>query len=192
MTFLDRVVKMLLPREQHFFELLEKGAACATLASAQLVSLCNANERRDERDQALERLRDVEHQADGVIHEVYDALNRTFVTPIDRSDIYALATHLEEIVDLMHATAMQVQVHAIERLPAGSVELAKLIDSSTAEIQQAVGLLRTMKRLPEIRAYTTLLPLLSPSFSSIYRSPFGSLFPPDPHPFPLIQHKEFL
>ena len=53
----------------------------------------------DKREAIITRTRDVEHRADRVIAEVYDALNRTFVTPIDRSDIYALATALEIVTD---------------------------------------------------------------------------------------------
>ncbi|MFO0000957.1 MAG: DUF47 domain-containing protein, partial [bacterium] len=98
-------------------------------------------------------MRDIEHAADAVIHEVYDALNRTFVTPIDRSDIYALATHLEDVVDLNHATAMQLEVHAMDRIPQGAAELATLSVKAALEVQQAVKKLRTLKNLEKIREH---------------------------------------
>jgi len=89
--WLDRAVKWLLPREEHFFDLLERGAQSALKSSAILVECCEAKT-AEERSSVVARITDEEHVGDKVIHEVYDALNRTFVTPMDRSDIYKLAT----------------------------------------------------------------------------------------------------
>src|SRR4030095_12707172 len=82
LMWLDRAVKWLLPREEHFFDLLERGAACALDASGLLVKCCEAND-LPERLAIVAKIGDAEHAADQVIHEVYEALNKTFVTPID-------------------------------------------------------------------------------------------------------------
>jgi uncharacterized protein len=191
MTVLDRLVKVLLPREEGFFELLERGAACARDSGAVLRDLCQAGS-GEERKQKLARLRDVEHAADGVIHETYDALNRTFVTPIDRSDIYALANNLEEIVDLNHATAMQLVVHAMEDVPQGSAELAALIAQATDEVAQAVRRLRNLKDLEQVTAHTKKLSSYEHEGDEIFRLRVGALFREEKNAVRLIQHKEFL
>src|SRR3954466_10877743 len=134
--WIDRAVKWLLPREEHFFDLLERGAACAR-ESGSLLAGCCVPQTREEREAIIAELRDVEHKADRVIAEVYEALNRTFVTPIDRSDIYTLATALEGIVDDIFATALQQEVHAMEDLPEGSRDLAALIAESCEAIATA-------------------------------------------------------
>src|SRR5829696_2574834 len=108
--WIDRAVRWLLPREEHFFDLLERGAACARECSALLLACCD-EPAASGRVAIVKRMHDVEHEADRVIHEVYEALNRTFVTPIDRSDIYALATALEIVTDDIFATALQFVVH---------------------------------------------------------------------------------
>ena len=118
--WIDRAVKWLLPRETHFFDLVERGAARAYEISALLVDCCAATSYAD-REAIVARIHEVEHEADRVIAEVYEALNRTFVTPLDRSDIYSLAVSLEEVADAVFATALQYVVHAMEDLARDSL-----------------------------------------------------------------------
>jgi hypothetical protein len=190
MPFIDRLVKTLLPKEEHFFDLLEKGADVAVRAGAVMKSVCSAD--AAVRKEAIEQIRDIEHEADGVIHEVYDALNRTFVTPIDRSDIYALATQLEDVVDLCHATAMQIVTHAMEDIPEGALELADLIAAAATEARAAVGELRTLKNLEEVRRRCTQMSKFEHEGDEIFRKRIGALFKNEKNAVHLIQHKEFL
>jgi uncharacterized protein Yka (UPF0111/DUF47 family) len=191
MPLIDRLVKTLLPREEGFFDLLERGAETAVKAADVMNRLC-ATEDPHERAALLKEMKDVEHAADAVIHEVYDALNRTFITPIDRSDIYGLATHLEDVVDLNHATAMQLEVHAISVLPQGAVDLAALSVKAAAEVQQAVLKLRGLKRLDEIRGHCTTLSRFEHDGDDVYRRQMAHLFRTETNAVRLIQHKEFL
>src|SRR5580692_1678549 len=101
--WLDRAVKLLLPRETHFFDLLERGSASVLRSGELLTACCDAKSSKD-REEAVEKMTEEEHTSDKVIQEVYEALNKTFVTPLDRSDIYALATSLENVVDRCHGT----------------------------------------------------------------------------------------
>jgi len=189
--WIDRLVKLLLPREDRFFELLEKGAAVTVKAGQLLAKLCATDDAAG-RAGILRELGDVEHESDAIIHEVYDALNRTFVTPIDRSDIYSLATHLEDVVDLTHSTALQLRVHAMDDLPEGSRELGELIAAATHEAQAAVVLLRDLKKLGDIRKHCTQLSKLEHDGDEIFRSRVGDLFRNEKNAVRLIQHKEFL
>ncbi len=191
MPLVDRLVKMLLPREEGFFDLLEKGAKIASQSAAVMHKLC-AQSDAEGRAGIIVEMRDVEHAADAVIHEVYDALNRTFVTPIDRSDIYDLATHLEDIVDLNHATAMQLEVHAIDQLPEGAVGLAELCVKAAAEVEAAVSKLRGLKRLGEVREHCKATSKLEHDGDEIYRRQMAHLFRSESNAVRLIQHKEFL
>lgn len=190
MTFLDRAVKLLLPREERFFDLLERGATCARESGIVLQQFCVQS--TQERVQTMQKLRDIEHAADAVIHETYEALNSTFVTPIDRSDIYALANHLEDIVDLVHATAMQVTTHVMTDVPEGSADLAALIARATDEIAQAVKLLRNLRSLDQVKEYAKKLSAFEHDGDEIYRLRIGNLFRDEKNAIRLIQHKEFL
>src|SRR5690606_9240722 len=155
-----------------------------------MLRLCEAD--AASRDALVLEMRDVEHAADAVIHEVYNALNRTFVTPIDRSDIYQVATHLEDIVDLNHATAMQLEVHAMDVLPLGSVDLARLVVAASEEALLAVTKLRGLKALDEIGAHCKQMSRLEHDGDEIYRQQMARLFREEKDAIRLIQHKEFL
>jgi len=189
--WLDRAIQWLLPREQHFFDLLERGSDCALQSANILAECCDAKSAAD-RQGFISRITDVEHAADRVIIDVYDALNKTFVTPLDRSDIYALATDLENVSDRIHSTMMQVMVHAMEDLPPASIELAGKIHLACKEIDAAIKLLRGLKRPDAIREHCKTISLLEHDGDQIFRSAVVELFRTEKDAIHLIKHKEFL
>ncbi len=188
--WIDRVVKWLLPREEHFFDLLEKGAGLAQEIGSLLAECCGAPS--EDREALVERMREVEHRADRVIAEVYEALNRTFVTPLDRSDIYELASCLERIVDDVFATALQIVVHNMEDLPPGSCDLSRLINEACGAVQTAVADLRNMRHLGRIRNQCEHLERLESEGDRIYRTQLAAMFRTETDAIRLIKHKEFL
>jgi uncharacterized protein Yka (UPF0111/DUF47 family) len=189
--WLDRVVKWLLPKEMHFYDLLERGAACALEASVLLVACCE-EQLHARRGEFIKQLTDVEHKADRVIVEVYDALNRTFVTPLDRSDIYKLATDLEGITDIVFATVLQIDVHSMDELPEDSQQLAHHIKQACDLINSAVASLRGMRRPGEIRELCKQLNRLESEGDRIFRSRIGEMFKHEKDAIRLLKHKEFL
>jgi uncharacterized protein Yka (UPF0111/DUF47 family) len=189
--WLDRAVKWLLPREEHFFDLLERGAQSALQSSLILVECCETTT-AEERASVVARITDEEHRGDRVIHEVYDALNRTFVTPMDRSDIYALATDLEDITDCVHGTVMQISVHALEEFPPGSLELAQKVQLACEEIDAAVKLLRGMKQLDVIRMHCKKINQLEHDGDQVFRATLGEMFQTEKDAIRLLKNKEFL
>jgi uncharacterized protein len=189
--WIDRAVKWLLPREEHFFDLLERGAECSLRSGTLLMECCEARTAA-ERIGFVDRMTDVEHDADRVIHDVYEALNKTFVTPMDRSDIYALATDLENITDRVHSTVMQIAVHAMEEVPPSSAEIAVKIKLACEEIQAGVKLLRGMKQLDQIRIRCKTVNQLEHDGDQIFRAAIGEMFKSEKDAIRLLKHKEFL
>ena len=189
--WLDRAVKWLLPREEHFFDLLERGAACVLRSGEVVVACCGATTAAG-RDEAVARMADEEHASDKVIREVYEALNKTFVTPLDRSDIYALATALENVVDGCHGTINQITVHAMEDLPAGSAELAAKVHLACKQIEAAIKLLRNLRQLDAIQAHCKALGQLEHDGDQIFRNHIGDMYRTEKDAVRLLKHKEFL
>lgn len=190
--WIDKVIQWFLPREEHFFDLLEQGAEYARQAGALLVECC-ANPGEEGRAQVVERIKAVEEGADRVIVEIYKELNRTFVTPIDRSDIYALGTALERITDEIFATSLQIVVHAMEDIPAGSVEMAKLILRSCEEIVLAVRILKSNKNSHlEIRKNCKMINSLENEGDILFRTQLAEMFKHESNAIRLLKHKEFL
>jgi uncharacterized protein Yka (UPF0111/DUF47 family) len=189
--WLDRAVKWLLPREEHFFDLLEKGADCAADAGLLLLQCCQ--ERTPARREAVvQKVRDAEHASDRVIYEVYEALNKTFVTPLERSDIYNLATDVENVVDRITSTASMTVVHAMEDLPHGSVEIAEHIRRCTDEIRGGVRQLRSLKQLDAIRTHCNNIHKMEHDGDQVFRQQIGEMFKTERDAIRLLKHKEFL
>lgn len=189
--WLDRAVKWLLPREEHFFDMLERSSDCAFRSSQYLLECCNANTYQD-REKLIEKLRTAEHEADDVIHDIYDALNKTFVTPLDRSDIYSLSTEIENITDCIYSTSMHIIVHAMDDIPKGSLELATKINQACTSIHSAVILLRKLKDFSVIRSHCKQIKELETEGDQVFRKHIGDLFKLEKDAIRLLKHKEFL
>jgi predicted phosphate transport protein (TIGR00153 family) len=87
----------------------------------------------------------LEHKGDQITHDIYDQLNRTFITPLDPEEISRLASNLDEVLDYIDGSAEKMYYYNIETTDAHMIELAKLIHMSTAEIESAVRGIRSIK-----------------------------------------------
>src|SRR5688572_14076093 len=101
---LDRIVKWLLPRENRFFVFLDsmaqKMVETATILG-ELRTTPTGGLQGQQFKQISERLREREHEADEIAHLLYDELDRNFVTPLDREDLHALTSALDNVVDVI-------------------------------------------------------------------------------------------
>ncbi len=134
--------ELLIPHDKIFFDLFEKQAGVMKEAAWQLVALTedftNVKEKRHE----IEKL---EHKGDQITHDIYEQLNRTFITPIDPEEISLLASSLDEVLDYIDGSAEKMYYFNIGAADSHMVELAKLIHMSTAEIESAVKGIRSIK-----------------------------------------------
>src|SRR5689334_356194 len=102
---LDWLVRLLLPRQDHFFTLLEALGGRMVKAAAVLGELATAEGQQQFQDLSA-RLKPIETDADQLCHDLYEELDHTFVTPIDREDLARLTGALDDVIDAMeHASA---------------------------------------------------------------------------------------
>lgn len=92
-----------------------------------------------------DEIKEVEHKCDFLTHEIIQRLNRTFVTPIDREDIHALARSLDDVMDAIDASATLVRLYRLDRVLFGARELAHIISDCTREVRLALAALEQMK-----------------------------------------------
>ncbi len=134
--------ELLIPHDKIFFDLFEKQAGVVKEAAWRLVALTedftNVKEKRHE----IEKL---EHKGDQITHDIYDQLNRTFITPLDPEEISRLASALDEVLDYIDGATEKMFYYGIAGTDAHMIELAKLIHMSAAEIESAVKGIRSIK-----------------------------------------------
>lgn len=95
------------------------------------------------------RMREAEHLADETTHAIVKRVNSTFVTPFDREDIYALASGLDDVMDLMDEAVDMVLLYEVKTLPPGVQEQVDLIRRCAEITAAAMPNLRSMRSLSE-------------------------------------------
>jgi predicted phosphate transport protein (TIGR00153 family) len=136
------IKELLIPRDTIFFDLFERQAGLLTEAAWLLVDLTENFTNVKEKRHAIEN---IEHKGDQVTHDIYEQLNRTFITPLDPEEISRLASTLDEVLDYIDGAAEKMLYYSIEFVDSHMIELAKLIHLSTREIESAVKSIRSFK-----------------------------------------------
>jgi predicted phosphate transport protein (TIGR00153 family) len=134
--------ELLIPHDKIFFDLFEKQAGVVKEAAWRLVALTEDFTSVKEKRHDIEKL---EHKGDQITHDIYDQLNRTFITPLDPEEISRLASALDEVLDYIDGATEKMFYYGIGEADAHMIELAKLIHMSTVEIESAVKGIRSIK-----------------------------------------------
>src|SRR6516165_11058076 len=97
----------LIPRERRFFDMFDQTAAHLTKAAGKFLDMVTVFDNLAARSQEM---KDEEEACDDLVRQIIEALDKTFITPIDREDIHHLATSLDDILDNMEETAHRLVV----------------------------------------------------------------------------------
>ena len=133
--------ELLIPQDKVFFDLFEQQAIVKEAAYL-LVDLTENFSNVKEKRHAIELL---EHKGDQVTHDIYQQLNRTFITPLDPEEISRLASTLDEVLDYIDGSAEKMFYYGMGNTDSHMIELAKIIHMSTVEIEGAVKGIRSIK-----------------------------------------------
>src|SRR3989442_13443451 len=133
----------LVPRDKHFFkEFISLGEEVRSGARALKQMIAT-----DPPDVAkVEAIKEIEHTCDRYTRGIIDRLNRTFVTPLDREDIHALAGSLDDVMDSIDAAASRIRLYRLDKGRLRARELAKIITAPTAAVRGAIATVCQEKR----------------------------------------------
>ena len=179
-----RLVQVLSPRDRVYFELFEE-AGQNVLQATDLLDRMLRNY-PDSKDLARDILI-CEQEGDRITHDIIDRLNHTFVTPIDREDILALASALDDIVDYTEEVADYLGLYKIEAPMDQAIRLAHVLKESCAQIAEAVPRLRGFR---DISHYTVEINRLENEGDRITREAVASLFDTGIDPMVVIRWKD--
>jgi uncharacterized protein len=137
----------LTPQDTSFYDLFATSAGHLVDGSAILTQVLGAD--RSDREALAGKMRDAEHAADEATHAIMRKVNSSFITPFDREDIYALASALDDCMDLMEAAVDLIFLYQIDRLPAGVAAQVEVLVRMSELTAEAMTRLRSMKDLSE-------------------------------------------
>jgi predicted phosphate transport protein (TIGR00153 family) len=135
----------------------------------------------------LKRMKDVEHSCDELAHKITTKLNKSFITPFDREDIYHLSVALDDICDYIDAGARAIVMYGITEANVHSKQLARIIQDLSKEIHGAVFVL---KKADGMNKHFMEVHRLENEADEVYFRAIGELFKDATNPIEVIRWKE--
>jgi uncharacterized protein len=166
----SRFSKLFTQRDREYFELFEEAGRNAARTTG---LLCEMLAGYPETSRMADEIRTCEHDGDRIVHDIMHRLNNTFVTPIDREDILALAKALDDIVDYTDEVAEYMGLYKIERPMREAVSLARVLNEACGQIAEAIPRLQDFR---DISHYTVEVNRLENEGDRITREAIASLF----------------
>jgi predicted phosphate transport protein (TIGR00153 family) len=133
------------------------------------------------------RIKEVEHDCDKCVRDIIDRLNRTFVTPLDREDIHALASRLDDVMDAIDAAASVTKLYKIQEVRSGARRLADIICDSMDRLTEAIAALDKRNGVLELSARVRQL---ENEADRVHQDAIVELFDQEKDPIAVIKWKE--
>lgn len=176
-----------LPTEENFFELFDDIAQVLVDAAVALHDLVNNYENVEAKTRAL---REMEKRVDKTTADICHRLYVSFITPIDREDIHALATKMDDVLDYIEASADRMKLYDIEKPREEAKELAKLLIESTKLIQQGVAALSHFRDIDNVLKPCVEINRVENQADMVQRAALGRLFKEESRPLEVAMWME--
>ncbi len=174
----------LFPRDPAFFEMFNEAARNMVTGSRLLKEMMESYYDVERHAREIKR---VESAGDAITHTIIRKLNQTFITPIDREDIYALASDIDDVLDLVEATADRLVVFKIENPTHEAIELSDIIYRSCEELGAGIA---QLGRVTDLTACFVKVNSLENEADRITRDAIARLFEGEKDPIMVIKWKE--
>lgn len=162
-----------LPQDKHFFNMLENESNNVLDGSIAFLDMLKNYENINEKQQ---KIKDIEHQGDDFVHEIFEELNKTFITPIDHEDISALASAFDDVLDSIDGTATRLVLYEIKRPDENMIKMAEVLLKQTSELNSALSGLRNLKYAKEIEKRCIEVNRLENIADDLYKTSVARLF----------------
>jgi predicted phosphate transport protein (TIGR00153 family) len=163
----------LIPQELGFFDLFKESGDIMVAAVREYRKMLDYPAEMQSRAQSI---KDLEHQADDVTHRTMLLLHKTFITPLDRDDIYNLIKTMDDILDFIDASAQRLHLYDVQEIPGDIKLLADVTVKSVVLVRNAVQLLTNMKNAKEIFQICIEINHLENEADQIMRTAVARLF----------------
>ncbi len=176
----------LFPKEIDFFEIFDRTSLNITKAASRLVDLM---EIFDDIEARAKEIHEIEQDSDMLTHDIMKKLNKTFITPIDREDLYNLASRMDDVIDLIWAVADRIAVFKLRQPMREAIAMSKDILTTAEVMHKAVKKLKE-KNYAHVQEYCIEINRLENSVDRGFRDALGKLFDDVKDPILIIKWKE--
>jgi predicted phosphate transport protein (TIGR00153 family) len=177
----------LFPKEENFFNFFEELANKIEEGGKFFLEM---TKNRDYSDVKVARLKEIEHEADVITHKTYERMHKTFLTPIDREDIYALVNKMDSIMDVIEATAIRIHMYKVKKPDDEIIKQAEILFQAITKIKEIIYGLRDMKNSKMILDGCVEINTLENAGDVVLRTIITNLFIKETDAIELIKWKE--
>jgi hypothetical protein len=186
---LDLWIRKLLPKDEKFYQLLEESTTNLLKAGVALRMLPKCRTQHD-RENTASIIKDIEHAGDSITHRIFNELNSTFVTPIDREDIHLLASALDDVLDHIDGVAARFNLYKVPAVPDIMVDLIEVLNKSIIELTDGVHHLRNLNDVKSLGEIIKKVNDYENQADMIFDRAIADLFEKEKDPITIIKLKE--
>lgn len=176
-----------IPREVKFFDLFEELADRIEAGGKLFLEMVESGAYTEAQ---TARLKEIEHEADVITHRTYEKMHTTFLTPLDREDIYSLVNKLDSVLDMTEAAAARIVLYRVKEPSPTIADQAKVLNEAIGKLKVIIHGLRDMKNAPQILQACVEVNTLENAGDVILRTTMARLFENEPDVRELIKWKE--
>lgn len=188
---IGKVFQILVPKDKKFHPLFEQAADNVVKAAILLNQLFLSNE-EEKKAQIIQEIKKHEHLGDDLTHQIFEELNKTFITPFDREDIQRFTAKLDDVLDYINGSSQIIKLYKLTKNLPEFLELSELILQATREIKTAVSDLSSTKNLANIKKSCIRINEIENQADDIYYNAISMLFQNQTDAIELLKVKEVL
>ncbi len=165
-------------RDRQFFDAFSRHATLCVKGAKKLVELLD---NLDAAESLAKEVKQIEHDADTITHDTVKQLHETWITPLDRSDIHDLITHLDDVLDMIEAVSERIALFRVRDGNPLASELARVLLEGCEVLAKAIALVPNVsKSAKQILEAAVEVNRLENAADDLYRKALGELFNPEP------------
>jgi predicted phosphate transport protein (TIGR00153 family) len=171
----DTIIKWFMPKEERFHELVARDTQnllTATRLFSEIAHSANLEERRVK----TVRLKALEHDGDQITRQIFEALNSTFITPLDREDIRSMGSDLDNILDYVEGVAQYLILFELYESPEALRQFASIIVAMAQEIETVTALVWDLANEAKLHAAIVRISELENQADALYGTVIADLF----------------
>ena len=186
---MDNVLDFVFPKEVKFFDMLKEQSGNVLLAEKEFTMFLEEfpKLKDNEKMRRVDKIKDIEGIGDKMMSLIFEELQNTLVTPIDREDIHRLSMSMDDVVDGINKMAYRIMLFKVKKIPADFIELNKIIS------QQIEGLDKCMANLKEkkdVKILCIKIQNLENEADKMINRALGELFATSKDPIEVIKLKD--
>jgi predicted phosphate transport protein (TIGR00153 family) len=171
----DKIVKWFMPKEERFHELLAQDTANLVKAAHLFKEVADSTSLEERRVKAV-MLKAVEHDGDTLTRQIFEALNSTFITPLDREDIRSIAMDIDDILDYLEAVSQSLILFELAESPTVLRQFADILVAMSGAIDKATTMVWDLANERKIGDAIVRISELENQADQLYNAVIADLF----------------